>query len=60
MPKMLAMPVGNTQIEKAKDEHDMTIGVSIRLLVLPEDFDSLPEMLCEAAHQVYAAPREKE
>lgn len=57
MPKMLAMPVGNAQVEKAIDEKDATIGVTIRLLVLPEDFDALPDMFRESAHRVYAEPR---
>ncbi len=57
MAEMLCFPAGNAKIEKAIDADDMTIGVSIIMLVYPEDFDKLPGLFREAAHQTYAAPR---
>lgn len=60
MVKMMSFPVGNAHIKKAIDADDATIGVSITLLVLPNDFEKLPEMFRESAHDVYAARRTAE
>lgn len=52
---MLLFPVGNAKVEKAIDADKNTIGVSIIMLVLPEDFDKLPGLYQKAARRVYAA-----
>lgn len=60
MTKMMSFPVGNAHIEKAVELNtDAIIGVTICLLVTPEDFDRLPEMFREQAREVYAAPRDE-
>lgn len=59
MPQLLIMPVGNARVEKAIDEQDKTIGVTISLLILPQDFESLPETFRESAHRVYAEARSR-
>jgi hypothetical protein len=57
MSEMMSFPAGNAKVEKAIDENDRTIGVTVSLLVLPQDFDKLPGMFRQSAHDVYAAPR---
>jgi hypothetical protein len=54
---MLSFPAGKAKVEKAIDAEGNTIGVSIIMLVIPEDFDKLPGVFQSAAHQTYAAPR---
>lgn len=53
----MIMPIGNAKVAKAINEDGETIGVTITLLVLPPDFDKLPDIFRQSAHDVYAAAR---